>query len=194
MVVAFEDRFGGLSLFGQAAAPDLEAAFRAGQAPLQAWLKGRRLSASEPPVEEFPLDSVGLRRLAAPVVLHDGAVGYLSLARSRGAFRELERVALIRAAAACAIEMLRESAALEAEDRVGATFLDELLAGDSISPERIRRLASRLGYDLRVPQLVIVMQRHHASTCRRDRQRTIRPRGISSRPSRGSLAADRYGA
>ena len=56
--------------------------------------------------------------------------------------------------------MLRESAALEAEDRVGASFLDELLAGDAVSPERIRLAASRLGYDLRVPQLVVAMQRH----------------------------------
>ena len=160
LLVAFEDRFGSLSLFGSQAAPELEAAFRAGAPELLAWLRGRRLSASEPPVEEFTLDGAGLRRLVAPVVLHDGAVGYLSLARSPGTFREIERVALVRAAAACAIEMLRESAALEAEDRVGATFLDELLAGDAVSPERIRRLASRLGYDLRVPQLVVAMQRH----------------------------------
>ena len=160
LLVAFEDRFGGLSLFGQPAAPELEPAFRAGQPPVQAWLKGRRVSASEPPIEEFPLDGTGLRRLVAPVLLHDGVVGYLSLGTAGDSFREIERVALVRAAAACAIEVLRESAALEAEDRVGATFLDELLAGDAVSPERIRRLASRLGYDLRVPQLVVAMQRH----------------------------------
>lgn len=160
LLVAFEDRFGSLSLFGQPTTPDLEAAFHAGQPALQAWLRGRRLSGSEPPIEEFPLDGVGLRRLCAPILLRDGVVGYLSLGRARSAFRELERVALGRAAAACAIEVLRESAALDAEDRVGATFLDELIAGDVVSPERIRRLASRLGYDLRVPQIVLAIQRH----------------------------------
>ena len=39
LLVAFEDRFGSLSLFGSQAAPELEVAFRAGQPTLQAWLR-----------------------------------------------------------------------------------------------------------------------------------------------------------
>jgi purine catabolism regulator len=99
----------------------------------------------------------------APVVLREGVVGYLSLLDEGAGFREIERLAIVRAAAACAIEMIRESAAAEAEDRVGATFLDDLLTGAPVSPDAVRRMATRLGYDLAVPQLVLVCQHHLAA-------------------------------
>lgn len=163
--VAYEDRTFNLDLYGPPLSgvdgPALKRAFREAQADLSAWLRNRRLSASEPPCAELSLEAVGLTRLVAPVVLREGAVGYLSLLGSATAFRELDRLALVRAAAACAIEALRESAALEAEDRAGATFLDDLLTGATVSAGAVHRLASRLGYDLTTPQIVMVWQQHH---------------------------------
>ncbi len=166
--VVYEDRARDLSLHGRIGSGGADGggdeavcrAFQESQAELSIWLEGRHLSASEPPCAELALPALGGIRLVAPVVLREGVVGYLSLLDFGAGFRELDRVAVVHAAAACAIEMLRESAALEAEDRIGATFLDDLLTGASISPEAVRRLTSRLGYDLTVLQLVLVWQHH----------------------------------
>ena len=168
--VAYEDRTFALTLHGRPLATKVDderlaRAFRETQAQLAGWLRNRRVSASEPPCAEFVLNGLGITRLVAPVVLREGIVGYLSLLDEGAGFREIERVAIVRAAAACAIEMLRESAAAEAEDRVGATFLDDLLTGAAVSPEAVRRLASRLGYDLAVPQVVLLCQHHLQPDC-----------------------------
>ena len=167
--VAHEDRAFTLTFHGdQTAGPaaggvagdEIAAAFRAGQAEVQEWLRSRRLSPSEPPSAEFRLASTGLARLVAPIVLREGVVGCLSLIGEADSFREIERLSIVRAAAACAIEGVRESAALDAEERAGVTFLDELLTGAPVSADAIRRLASRLGLDLSQPQIVLVLRQH----------------------------------
>ena len=192
--VAHEDRSLILAVYGQPPADittgkqlpasvtedELTAAFREGQPALARWLRNRKLSASEPPTAEFPMPSIGFSRLVAPVVLREGVVSYLSLLDEGRGFREIDRLAIVRAAAACAIEMLRESAALEAEDRVGATFLDDLLTGVTVSPEAVRRLAPRLGFDLTLPHLVLVFQRSSPDA---EISRARRPAEDSSTPS-----------
>ena len=164
-LVAYEDRTSGLTLHGDAAAgsaagEEIVAAVHGAHGDLRDWLRGRRLSPSEPPSAEFPLGSTGLARLVAPIVLREGIVGYLSLIGEPDGFREIDRLAIVRAAAACAIDVVRETAALDAEERAGATFLDELLTGASVTSDSVRRLANRLGLDLTQPQIVLVLRQH----------------------------------
>ncbi|HZT95672.1 MAG TPA: helix-turn-helix domain-containing protein, partial [Chloroflexota bacterium] len=62
-----------------------------------------------------------------------------------------------QAAAACAVEYLRERAMLEGEQRVRNSFLEDLLSGRVSSLSATRRRAKFLGYDLRGPQTVFVL-------------------------------------
>jgi sugar diacid utilization regulator len=61
------------------------------------------------------------------------------------------------AAAAAAVEMVRQRAIMEGESRVRNSFLEDLLSGGVTSTTSTRRRARYLGYDLRGEQLVFVL-------------------------------------
>jgi purine catabolism regulator len=62
-----------------------------------------------------------------------------------------------RAAAACAVEMVRQRAIVEGESRVRNSFLEDLLSGAITSLNSTRRRARFLGYDLRGDQVVFTL-------------------------------------
>jgi|DewCreStandDraft_5_1066085.scaffolds.fasta_scaffold00030_83 purine catabolism regulator len=157
-------------------APILEQALAASSKEVAAWAATARLAASNPPTAKLslpgareeeteaaaPARSVAtatqtctLSRLVAPVVVRDRIEGYLSLIGPDEALGELERAAVGYGAAACAIEMVKEHAVLEAEDRRQADFLDDLLSGALPSEESALRRARRFGYDLTRPRVAL---------------------------------------
>ncbi|MBI2941504.1 MAG: helix-turn-helix domain-containing protein [Chloroflexi bacterium] len=120
-----------------------------------AWVRSTPLSASEPPAAEFRLARARLGRLVAPVITRQGIRGYLSLLDGNGPFGELDRVAIVRGAAACAIELAREQAVEEAAEHAQSTFVDDLLAGRFDSVAAMRARARRLRLDPEAPGVAV---------------------------------------
>lgn len=135
--------------------PDATATAIAAERPaLEEWLREVPLSAFDPPVALRPLRN-GQARLVAPIMVQGGIAGFLSLLGSDGELGEMHRLAVGRAAHACAIELVRARAALEARDQVEEELLDVLTAGRPGSHEAARERAKRKGFDIDGPYLVV---------------------------------------
>lgn len=124
------------------------------RAALDDWLRQVPLSAYDPPVALRRLGS-GQARLLAPILVQGGIAGFLSLLGSEGELGELHRLAVGRAAHACAIELVRARAARDARDEVEDELLDVLTSGRTGSPEAARDRARRKGLDLDAAYLVL---------------------------------------
>src|SRR2546423_874060 len=93
------------------------AAIAAERPALEEWLREVPLSAFDPPVAVRPLLG-GQARLVAPILVQGSIAGFLSLLGSDGELGEMHRLAVGRAAHACAIELVRAGAAHHAEQAV----------------------------------------------------------------------------
>jgi len=133
---------------------DLAAAIAAERPALDEWLREVPLSAFDPPVALRSLVS-GRARLIAPILVQGSIAGFLSLLGSDGELGELHRLAVGRAAHACAIELVRARAARDARDEAEEELLDALTAGRPGSHEAARERAKRKGFDVDAPYLVV---------------------------------------
>lgn len=124
---------------------------------LDDWLREVPLSAFDPPVALRTLVD-GQARLVAPILVQGSIAGFLSLLGSEGELGELHRLAVGRAAHACAIELVRARAAREARDEVEDELLDVLTAGRPGTHEAARERAKRKGFDVDAPYLVIAAE------------------------------------
>jgi len=122
------------------------------------WLEGQRPSPSDPPTKSFAFPDSELARVVSPVATRDGVLAYLSLIGPVEEISELEHVAASRGAAALAVELARERAVLDAQDRMQESFVDALLSGSYPGEEVILSRAKRLGYDLSVQHAVLVFR------------------------------------
>jgi purine catabolism regulator len=120
------------------------------------WAEGIAVVAADPPVHEFALQKTGMARLVAPVPVRDGIGGFISLIAPDAELDQLSRLAVARAASACAIELDRERAVLQARDELEGEFLESLLAGTVSSEAAVRHRAERLGFDLTAETVVMV--------------------------------------
>jgi purine catabolism regulator len=102
-------------------------------------------------------DDAGQEYVVAPVVLPTGIVGYVWVAALPSRRSGCEDEIVSYAAAACALEMVRQRAMMEGESRVRNSFLEDLLTGTVTSNTSTRRRARYLGYDLRGEQIVFVL-------------------------------------
>jgi purine catabolism regulator len=84
--------------------------------------------------------------------------GFLSLVGSDGELGEMHRLAVGRAAHACAIELVRARAARDARDEVEEELLDVLTAGRPGSHQAARERAKRKGFDVDANYLVIAAE------------------------------------
>lgn len=113
--------------------------------------------ASTAPPTHRVRDSRGIEYAVAPIVLPTALVGYVWVADPSGHLGvSVERV-VSEAAAACAMEMVRQRALVEGESRVRNSFLEDLLTGRVTSTTATRRRARFLGYDLRGDQVVFIL-------------------------------------
>ena len=142
---------------GGSLAPAAATAITAERPALDDWLREVPLSAFDPPVALRAVGSGGVR-LIAPILVQGGIAGFLSLLGSEGELGELHRMAVGRAAHACAIELVRARAAREARDEVEEELLDVLTTGRMESQEGARQRAKRKGLDLDAPYLVLAAQ------------------------------------
>ena len=133
---------------------DLATAIAAERPALDEWLREVPLSAFDPPVALRSLVS-GRARLIAPILVQGSIAGFLSLLGSDGELGEMHRLAVGRAAHACAIELVRARAARDARDEVEEELLDALTAGRPGSHEAARERAKRKGFDVDAPYLVV---------------------------------------
>ncbi|HEY2702143.1 MAG TPA: helix-turn-helix domain-containing protein [Candidatus Dormibacteraeota bacterium] len=120
------------------------------------WAEGIAVVAADPPVHEFALHKSGMARLVAPVPVRDGIGGFISLIAPDTQLDQLSRLAVARAASACAIELDRERAVLQARDELEGEFLESLLAGTYSSESAVRHRAERLGFDVSGDTVVMV--------------------------------------
>lgn len=137
---------------------------------LREWLHGKELKASDPPLHTFEMTN-GLLQLVAPIIAQGVVSGYVSLIGRE--FSHNHRVAVSRAAAACAIERAREIAVSAVEDRFQANVLDELLDGGFANPEAVIERGKRLGYNLALPYSVVAFAFRQQETRARKKPLTI---------------------
>src|SRR5213082_1760278 len=133
---------------------EVAAAIAAERPALDEWLREVPLSAFDPPVALRSLVG-GRARLIAPILVQGSIAGFLSLVGSDGELGELHRLAVGRAAHACAIELVRARAARDARDEAEEELLDALTAGRPGSHEATRERAKRKGFDVDAPYLVV---------------------------------------
>jgi len=133
------------------------AAVRAQRAALEDWLREVPLSAFDPPVALRALGT-GETRLVAPILVQGSIAGFLSLLGSEGELGELHRLAVGRAAHACAIELVRAKAALDAREEADDELLDLLTTARPGTQEAARDRARRKGFDVDAPYLILAVQ------------------------------------
>src|SRR6202521_3559399 len=152
------ERDSGLDYVGGGRLAESAAAAIAQERPaLEEWLREVPLSAFDPPVALRPL-AHGQSRLIAPILVQGSIAGFLSLLGSDGELGEMHRLAVGRAAHACAIELVRARAARDARDEVEEELLDVLTAGRPGTHQAARERAKRKGFDVDAPYLVIAAE------------------------------------
>src|ERR1700726_4117280 len=113
------ERESGLDYVGAGRLAENAAGLIAQERPaLEEWLREVPLSAFDPPVAVRPLGH-GQTRLIPPILVQGSIAGFLSLLGSDGELGEMHRLAVGRAAHACAIELVRARAARDARDEAG---------------------------------------------------------------------------
>jgi purine catabolism regulator len=113
---------------------------------------------ADPPVHEFTLGRSGLAALVSPVPMRIGIGGFVSVIGDDPHLDQIARLAVARAASACAIDFDRERAVTETRDRLEGEFIASLLTG-SYSSERVaQERARRLGADLSGSVFVIALR------------------------------------
>jgi len=152
------EREAGLDYVGTGRLADGAAALIAQERPaLEEWLREVPLSAFDPPVALRPLVH-GQARLIAPILVQGSIAGFLSLLGSDGELGEMHRLAVGRAAHACAIELVRARAARDARDEVEEELLDVLTADRPGTHQAARERARRKGFDVDANYLVVAAE------------------------------------
>lgn len=141
------------------------------RAELLKWCQGTPLSPSEPGAKEIDLPRPGYARLVVPVATKDRTWGFLSVIGERDLLSETDRLAVTRAASACTIEIVRDRAVLEAQDRLQADFVEDLLTGNFSNPESLTSRGRRLGYVLTPPYAVLALTAQTKQAQTADRRR-----------------------
>jgi purine catabolism regulator len=163
-------------------------------AAVRRWAESVTVLASDPPVHEFKLGTIGLARLTAPVPLREGIGGMVSVIAPEAALDQVARLAVARAASACAIELDRERAVRSARDELEGEFIESLLAGTYSSEDVVGERAERLGFELDHGTAVLVARVDSGDTSARMRhQLLLAGHGWIKRRAPGALCTVRGG-
>ncbi len=104
------------------------------------------------------VDAPALSAAFHPLLLRGSAEGFLALAGRRDDFTEFDYRVMERAASVVAIEMAKQTAAVEARLRIQGDFLEELLDNPSPVADQLGARARTLGYDIAQPHVVFVLR------------------------------------
>lgn len=121
------------------------------------------VGSSEPPTLKIDLPLHGLARLVTPISTKDRLWGFLSMIGAKELLSEADRLAVMRAASACAIEIARDRAVLQAQDRLQSDFVEDLLTGNFPTLDSIISRARRLGHNLTPPYAVLAVAASYAT-------------------------------
>src|SRR5258708_4901258 len=176
---------------GQAACPPA-----ASTSPTRRSCRRRARPAPARPVHEFRLGTSGLARLVSPVPVRDGIGGLVSVIAPEAELDQVARLAVARAASACAIELDRERAVRSARDEMEGEFVESLLAGTYSSEDVVRQRAERLGFELDAGTAVLVARLDGApdTSSRVRHQLLVAGQGWIRRRAPGALCTVRGGA
>ncbi|MGA8522932.1 MAG: hypothetical protein WB807_07750, partial [Candidatus Dormiibacterota bacterium] len=109
---------------------------------------------ADPPVREFTVGRNGLASLVSPVPMRNGVGGFVCVIGEEHRLDQIARLAVARAASACAIEFDRERAVTETRDKLEGEFIASLLtasySSERVALERARRLGADLSRDVAV--------------------------------------------
>ncbi len=108
------------------------------------------------PLTDEQLRAQGLTRVVDPILMRHEVVGYLSLVGHESDFDYLERIILGKVTPILAIEFARERERSEVETRYQVEALTDVLQGHYQQPEEMMARARLLGYDLTIPQAVVI--------------------------------------
>jgi PucR family transcriptional regulator, purine catabolism regulatory protein len=170
-------------------------ALEADSAAVRRWAESVSVLASDPPVHEMKLGGSGLGRLVSPVPVRDGIGGLISVIAPETELDQVARLAVARAASACAIELDRERAVRRARDELEGEFVESLLAGTYSSEDAMRERAERLGFDLDRTTAVMVVRIEGTADNGRARHQLLRGgHGWIQRRATGALCTVRSGA
>jgi len=100
----------------------------------------------------------GLAHIIVPILIRHDIAGYLSLVGKEGEVGYLERMILGQVAPILALEFAREKERNEVESRYQLEAFMDVLQGTYQQPEEMLARARLLGYDLTIPQLVIIFE------------------------------------
>lgn len=103
-------------------------------------------------------DSCIKRRLVTPIVVKNEILGYVSVLETGRKLEGLDVVATQYAALVLALDITKQRAVFEAEQRAKGDLFSALLSGDYASEDQILRRASYLGYNLSKPRRVMVIK------------------------------------
>lgn len=181
----------------RAAAAGLRESLEVGILALRRWAEGEVVVAADPPVHEFELGDGALNRLVAPIPARDGLGGFISIVAPETELDQIARLAVARAASACAVELGRERAVLQARDELEGEFLESLLAGTYSSEAAVRHRGERLGFELGGEVVVLIARQDggvdSSLRVRRD-QLTTGAKGWVQRRAPTALTTVRQGA
>jgi purine catabolism regulator len=99
-----------------------------------------------------------LTRVVAPILIRHETVGYLSLVSNDGDFDYLERITLGQVVPILALAFARERERSEVESRYSAEAFTDVVQGNYQQPEEMLARARLLGYDLTLPQAIVVFE------------------------------------
>ncbi len=114
------------------------------------------------------IGSAGLYResVVSAVCVGEAVRGYCLLLRRSAAGQELsavEEVAALQGASAAALEWAKQNAVGIAEERMRATFLDELLAAEIADEQAWVQRGTSLGYNLVRPHVALLVETSHVA-------------------------------
>ncbi|TAK23384.1 MAG: PucR family transcriptional regulator [Chloroflexota bacterium] len=135
--------------------PAIEDSLRADARRIETWIARTTMSASEPPTLRLAIGTEA-ERVVAPIAVRDTILGYLSIAGPRGKLADIDDLAASRGAAACTIDLARERAVSEVEDRLQTDLVEALVTGGYGSINGAQTRAQRLSFDLNRSYTAIV--------------------------------------
>jgi len=117
------------------------------------WAERTPMQAAEPPVDTAQLGEY--TRCASPVPVRDEVGGFVSVI---AADADLARLAAVRGAAACAVDLERKRAVTAVRDDIEGEFVNAVVTGSYSSDESIVERASRVGFDTNADHVAMLVQ------------------------------------
>jgi len=96
-------------------------------------------------------------QILQPLTVGYDIYGYISILTHPDKLKELAQIAISSAATVCTLEILKEQAVAEAEDKIKGDFIDDLLDNTMQDENVIRRRAKKIGLNLSEHYRILIL-------------------------------------